>query len=337
MRRTELDLCRIAGCVSVMIVHTTSEFFWKLPIDSGAFFVINLLATAVRGCVPLFFMLSGILFLGREEMDLKKSILPRAFRLIALYFLWSAVYAVARLALGQVASVDEFLTLVIQGHYHLWFLPAMAICYLFLPVIHSAVHGKKLNLSYLLILFLLFSVASVTVKLFLSPDGKLYLLTQVFSLEYLPYVGYAILGAWLDSRPMPRQMRWAAPLVFLAVTLLAAMENLRFSLFRGVADGLLFDYFSVTSFLQATAVICFLLSWKGELSTRRRLLPALSDATLGVYLIHPMLIGVAEKTGLIPESLDPVLSCLLLSLFLTAASFLLTLIARRIPLVRKAL
>ncbi|MBQ3996862.1 MAG: hypothetical protein II637_02360, partial [Bacteroidales bacterium] len=40
--------------------------------------------------------------------------------------------------------------------------------------------------------------------------------------------------------------------------------------------------------------ICFFLTWKDRPAPSGKLLPALSDATLGVYLVHPMLIGIVE-------------------------------------------
>ena len=80
MRRTELDLCRITACISVILIHTVSGSFSFTDHFSAAMF----LASALRGAVPLFFMISGILFLRREELDLKKTVLPRALRLTAL-------------------------------------------------------------------------------------------------------------------------------------------------------------------------------------------------------------------------------------------------------------
>lgn len=334
MRRRELDLCRLVACFTVILAHSLGEFFWKVPLDSADFKIIIFLSSMIRGTIPLFFMISGILFLGRDRMNLKKTV-QRAFRLIGLFFFWSTVYALARLATGQVESPDAFLTLVIQGHYHLWFLPAMAICYFLLPLVHSAFHGKRLSLGYMLILLLLIPVVYKTSELFHGANARFFLLTRVFSLEYVPYVGYAIWGAWLDSRPMPKQLRWIAPLVWLAVSVLATLVNYRISLTAGWAEGRLFDSFSLSSFLQGSAILCFFLSWKGEGAGEGSLLPALSDATLGVYLIHPMLIALAEKLRLIPESLDPLLRLTLLFCFLTLTSFPLVILAKKIPLIRK--
>lgn len=333
MRRKELDLCRLVACIFVVLTHSLGEFFWDVPLESTDFIVVMFLSSFVHGAVPLFFAISGIILLNRERMSVKQSV-QRAFRMIGLYFLWSTVYAAAHFVMGDVDSVDAFVTLVIRGHYHLWFLPAMAIYYFLLPIVHSAFHGKKLNLGYMLIL-LLVPVAYQTIKVFDSPNGKLYLLTQVFHMQNVAYVGYAIWGAWLDSRPMPKQMRWIALLVWLAASVSAGALNTRVSLNFGWAEGWLFDSFSVTSFLQCSAILCFFLSWKHEGSQETGFLSVLTNAAFGVYLIHPMLIGIVEKLGLIPQSLNTILRLTLLFGILVLTSFPLVILARKIPLIRK--
>ena len=72
MRRTELDLCRITGCLMVLIIHAGAEIYHKVPLESLEFALLNFISTSVRGGVPIFFMLTGALMLSRESMDIKK-------------------------------------------------------------------------------------------------------------------------------------------------------------------------------------------------------------------------------------------------------------------------
>ncbi len=331
MRRTELDLCRITACVSVILIHAVSGFF----DFSARFSFVMFLASSLRGFVPLFFMVSGILYLRREELDPKKTVFPRALRLTALYFVWSAIYLLGRFAAGQVSTADDLLDLLIQGYYHLWFLPAMVLCTLALPPVHSMLHGKKLDPVYPLLLVLAYPVLYTTVGYCFSRESKLFQLTRVFNREFFLYVGYALWGAWLDAHPMSKKLRWVAPPVWLLVSVLAAAVNIHSSMNRGYVDGVLFDSFSASTFLQATAILCFFLTWKDRPPRPGKLLPALSDAALGVYLIHPMLLGIVEKTGLLPENMEPLLKLTLLFLILLAVCFPLVMLAKKIPLVRK--
>ena len=335
MRRTELDLCRIFGCLAVLMIHAGADIYHETPLQSASFAALNFISTAVRGGVPLFFMLSGALFLSRPTLNIRRLLLRHALRLTGLYYLWSLLYALLRLAGGSLDPGPDFFYAVVAGHYHLWFLPAMVLCYLFFPPVHAALHSGGLDGRYLLGLF--FGLGLLMVNLNLTPDPAplLFRFTQNFSLDYLPYLGYAVWGWWLAGQKLPEKTRWLAPLAYLAVTLLAALGNRWYSGYKGEADGWLFHYFSVPSFLQASAAFCFFLSLGGTQLRGARQLAALSDATLGVYLIHPMMLNVLERFGIRVTPAAPVASLLGVFLILTVLCFSLTLIARRIPGLRR--
>ena len=337
MRRTELDLCRILGCLAVLMIHAGAEIYHAVPLDSPAFVLLNLISTAVRGGVPLFFMLSGALFLSRPKLDVRRLLLRHALRLTGLYYLWSLFYAALRALEGAFASPAEFAYAVVAGHYHMWFLPAMVLCYLFFPPVHAALHGLRLDGRYLLGLFFFLGLVMANCNLTPEPSPILFRFTQNFSLDYLPYLGYAVWGWWLSTKTAPKKTLWLAPLVFLGATLLAAWGNRWYSESRGAADGWLFSYFSLPSFLQASAVFCFCLALKSRAFRRADRIAALADATLGVYLLHPLLIKVLGRAGLAVTPAAPVGSLLGFFVLLALVCFALALIARRLPLLRRIL
>ena len=337
MRRTEYDLCRLLGCLAVLVIHTGSEVYHVLSLEGADFAVYNFISTAVRGGVPLFFMLSGALLLSREEMDLRHMLVRHALYLTGIFYLWSLLYALLRLATGGLSGAGAFLTAVVTGHYHLWFLPAMVLCYLFMPVVHAAIHGKKLDSRYLVGLFLFLGIFLANCNLTPDPAPLLYRFTRNFSLDYLPYLGYAVWGWWLAEKSWPKKTLWLAPLAFLAVTLLAARGNRWYSATRETAEGWLFSYFSLPSFLQATAAFCFCLALRGHSFRYPRLWQELSDAALGVYLIHPLILNVFKRFGFAVTRDAPTSSLLLVCAALALSCFALVLAARRIPFVRRLL
>ena len=337
MRRTELDLCRILGCLMVLMIHAGADIYHEIPLNGAAFRVINLLSTAVRGGVPLFFMLSGALFLARPKLDIRRLLVHNALRLTALYYIWSLLYALLRAATGGLSFGPLFFYAVVAGHYHLWFLPAMALCYLFFPPVHAALHDGRLDGKYLLGLFFGLSLLMTNFNLTPDPAPILNRFTMNFSLDYLPYLGYAVWGWWLSERKLPENTRRLAPLAYLGVTVLAALGNRWYSGYKGQADGWLFHYFSLPSFLQATALFCFFLSLRGRKFARAKQIAALSDATLGVYLVHPLMLEALSRVGLAVTPEAPVLT--LCAVFLAAAvlCFAFALIARRVPVVKQIL
>ncbi len=335
MRRTELDLCRIFGCLAVLMIHAGADIYHELPLESFSFAAVNFISTAVRGGVPLFFMLSGALFLPRPTLDLRHLLKRHILRLTALFYLWSLFYAALRALSGSFSSAYEFFFSVVAGHYHLWFLPAMVLCYLFLPPVHAAIHGTKLDPRWLLGLFFFLGIFLANCNL--TPDAAPILnrFTMNFSLDYLPYLGYAVWGWWLAGREMPRRTLLFAPLMYLAVTLAAAFANRWYSGYKGVADGWLFSYFSLPSFLQSAAAFCFFLALRGRSFRHAGRIAQFADATLGVYLIHPLMINVLERLGLVITHAAAVPGLLGFFLLLAVLCFALILILRRIPLLRR--
>ena len=206
-----------------------------------------------------------------------------------------------------------------------------------LPVAHAAIHGGKLPVGYLLFLF--FGVSILFANFNLTPDTApiLYRITLNFSFDYLPYLGYAVWGYWLSGKDFKKGWLIIAPAVFLLVTAITTWGNIWYSNYKQVADGWLFSYFSLPSLIQATMIFCFFQALKDREFKHPRLWAVLADATLGIYLLHPMLINILQLLGF-NMSLDrPVLSVLGFTAVLALVCTLLALAGKKIPLIRKLL
>lgn len=338
MRRTELDLCRIAGCLMVLVIHAGSEIYHNVPLETIEFAVLNLISTSVRCGVPIFFMLTGALMLSRERLDTGRVLKNHALYLAAVFLLWSLIYAVIKgLLAGDFGSMQSFVYTVVSGHYHMWFIPAMVLCYLFIPFAHAAIHGYKVDTGYLLGLFFGLVLLTANMNLTPNPHVTLYKITQHFSFTYLPYMGYVVWGWFLSTKTMPKKTLWLGPLVYLVCTLVTTAGNHWYSFFKETADGWLFNYFSLPNFISATALFCFFLSLKDRGFKQKKLISNLADCTLGVYLIHPMMISLLEKLGLSVSPEAPVSGLLILIAVLAVACFAAVYVAKRIPVVKKIL
>ena len=335
MRRTELDLCRIHACLYILMIHSAADIYHELPLRGAAFFAVTFLSTLARSALPLFFMLSGTLVLSRDTLDPKRVLVHNVLRLTGMYYLWSLLYALARAASGAFEGPQDFLYAVVAGHYHLWFLPAMALVYLFFPVVHAALHRGGLDGRYLVGLFLFLGVFLANCNLTPEPAPILYRFTQNFSLDYLPYLGYAVWGWWLSKKQFSRRTLWLAPLAFLIVTVAATFANRWYSLSKNDADGWLFHYFSLPIFLQATASYCFFLALRGKKLRHEKAVTELSACTLGVYLLHPLMINLLEHVGLTVTPAAPISSLLLFYAALALTCFAMVFILRRVPVLKR--
>ncbi|MDO4990637.1 MAG: acyltransferase family protein [Eubacteriales bacterium] len=337
MRRTELDLCRITACQAVILSHAAADGFHMVPIESGRFWVLCLVSTVVRASIPQFFMISGTLLLGRETMDPWRTLKKRTGHLVVLFYVWSLAYALLRAATGAFGSFYDFAYAVVIGHYHLWFLPAMTVVYLFMPPVHAAIHGNKMDPRYLLFLFFFLGIFLTNCNL--TPDAMpiLYRFTLNFGLDYLPHLGYAVWGWWLARRQMPRRTLWLAPLVFVLTLLLTTQANCWYSAYKETADGWLFNFFSLPNFVMGTAGFCFFLALRDRSFPHAGTVAAISDCTLGVYLLHPMLLNMFKRLGLVIRPEHVLGDTALRYVLLVAAAFPAAWLLRRIPGIRRLL
>ncbi len=337
-RRTELDLCRICACLMVLVIHTGSALFHFYPTSGSAFPALMAVSTFVRASVPVFFMITGAVFLSRPVLDIPRLLKKNVLRLVLLFFFWSLLYALgSRLAAGEFGGAYEFFMDVAGGHYHMWFLPAMLMCYLFLPPVWSALHGERISAGYLLFLF--FTVTLLCANCNLTPDPTYILnrLTLHFNMSYLGYLGYAVWGWWLSTKSFSRRWLWLAPLIFVLCAAVTTAGNLWYSSYKGMADGWLFSYFSLPNFILSGAMFCFFLALREHDFKHRQAIVYLSDCTLGVYLMHPLGINILERFGLGLSGDYPLLSLFVFVTVLALGCFALTALAKRIPGIRKLL
>ncbi len=335
MRRSELDLSRIVSCVLVMLIHSASAAYHSCPIDSAAFVPLTIMSTMARGSVGAFFMISGALFISRKELSIERLFRKNVLRLTAVFLVWSALYAVGTGLTDGIGSGYGFFMTVMKGHYHMWFLWAMIFCYLLLPVVHAAIHGNKLEVKYLLFLFFFLGLLMANFNLTPKPTYILHQLTKNLSVDYLPYLGYMVWGYYLAGREWGRKWLWLGPVIFAAVSVAAGLGNVWYSGYKQEADGWLFSYFSLPSFLQATAVFITFLPLKGKQLRGEKVISALSDCTLGVYLVHPMVIAVLNRLGFGVRGDSAVGDMLLFLPALSVICFAGTWLAKKIPILRK--
>ena len=322
----------------VIIIHAGSALYHSCPLYEPAFVLLCFISTAVRGSVPVFFMLTGLLMLSRERLELGHFFKRHVLRLAGLFLLWSTLYAIgSRVVSGSFGSAYDFFFSVMAGHYHMWFIAAMVTCCLFIPILHAAIHGIKLDKRWLLGVFLFLVLLMQNCNLTPDPAYILNRFTLNFAFDYLPYLLYIIWGWYLGQREYGKRTLWIAPLIFLLTAVLATAGNCWYSEYRRYADGWLFNYFSLPNFIMASAMFCFFLALKGHDFKRGGLIHQLSDCTLGIYLLHPLMLNVLERFG-VAVSLDrPIGSLLGVAALCAVLCFAVSYIAKKIPLIRNLL
>lgn len=137
-----IDNLRGIACLMVVMIHTTTWYITNAhSVSPLNWDIANVLNSASRVSVPLFFMISGYLFFGARCAQ------PRHFLRIALCLIFYSVVALAYISLFTSINVELSLKNVLQKpvFYHLWFFFAIAVIYLVSPLIQvKNVSGKML-------------------------------------------------------------------------------------------------------------------------------------------------------------------------------------------------
>ena len=294
MRKADLDVCRVLACMMVVLGHS-GMLFWDFDPSSPVWALYNLLCVFLRSSVLLFFMVSGVLFLGREKMDFFKQ-LKRAGHMLALYYIWSLILnGIDALFLHYWTHGEAFLPTVLRGYFHLWFLPTMAMCYCALPLLHGMLHGDAANAKRGAIL--LAAIVCVYATLDAVPDKPAWLCALIapYAFRYYRYFVMMPLGYVLYKETLSRKQLAALGAAALAAVLLIAFLNRRYAVSIGAASDVLYEDMAVSSVLTACFLFCLCKHIETLPPKLWGFVKTFSAASFGMYLMHPIFIDAVRS------------------------------------------
>ena len=334
MRDLSLDLSRVLACIAVVATHTLM-LFWDFDPARPLWAVYNFLALALRCCVPLFFLVSGALLLGREELPRPK-LLRRVLHLTLLFYVWSLICRGIDAGFLHLWEAEgDFVSLVLAGYYHLWFLPAMALCSCALPLLHGLAYGKKDEVFFGALLLLALVLLLSTLEAIPVKSARLAAFLSAWRLRDLRYLIYMPVGWLFSRRRLTGRQLTALGLAALAALLVSARLNRVLALRAGMAVDTLYGNLTVSAGLTALFLFCLCRRLKSLPERAARLLRTLSDCSLGVYLMHPILIDALRSRHLDLAQYSAAWLLPLCLLCFLLGSFALSRALRRIPFLRQ--
>ena len=159
------DILRIVASFFVVFVHLAAQHWADVDVSSRAWFAFNLYCTTGKWSVPIFVMISGALFLGRD-VSISAILKKNVARIATVFLFWSGCYALVYLVFRH-APLAVVLSQFITGHYHLWFLYMIVGLYLLIPLLRPIVQNETLTRYFLLLAFI-FTFLLPQLALFLS-------------------------------------------------------------------------------------------------------------------------------------------------------------------------
>lgn len=338
------DLLRILASFFVVVIHVCSMSWQDIPINSIGWQTLNVYDGLVHCAVPLFVMISGTVFLRKEQPLEPKTVLTKyVLKLFVVFLCWSAFYAVASAGYHNMFTrqwIKNVLIHCADYEYHLWFFPKMIVAYLLLPLLWPLVHYKDGKpVGYACLLFLVLRTGIAMLAVFPLPKAVLGWFAN-FSIGTIDFVGYMLIGYYLSTVQKKKPKLWLTILVLVISSAVIVFGNAWMAMRAEEATSKLFSTSMLPVAIQSAAVFSLFtrLEQSDRINRAGTAISRLAGYTLGIYVIHIFVLTVLQKKLNITVAafgIPAVLSVPLLALFVFAVSFAITFIIKKLPFFKK--
>lgn len=338
-RILSFDVLRFVAAFSIVVQHVSGQFL-HVVFPSAEWEFRNLYTSVSQWGVPVFFMISGALFLSPDKpLIIRRLFGKNLLRLVYAFLFWAVIYTLVTEGLGQGVKI-AFIS-VLKGPPHFWFLKVMMGIYLVLPVLKSlAAHEKAFSYLVGLAIMTTFVIPSVFSHLGLfNPLGTEVLSDYYdgFGLPSLYFITYFMIGHWLCSHAISCRMKTVIYLLA-ALSIVGGILGTRWLSYRlGYSHHFFYDDLHPFIFIQGVAVFVFFKDRFKTLSPEwSRMVIQLSNYSFGIYLVHPLLIFICTNhLGFSSSTFPPAWFVPVYIVFIFILSYLLVKLVSMIPFMKK--
>lgn len=284
------DFIRIVASLAVIVIHTSASYC--LTADKSFYWFFAVASNALsRFAVPMFFMISGMFLLKKQEpLDV---FFEKRFSAVLIPFLsWCVLYAVFR----HVVYGEDLILLLLKSlpsnmFFHLWFVYAILGLYLICPVLRSVYAEKKLNRQEIIYFFTIVFILQAYYQVYFYPEHNRIMVLC------MPLV-YFLAGHYIGSISKQPGYKKYFLLLIAFLALLYMILGVICSEDPITYYYALISFQTLPSYVFATSLFLFLYftreSINSWLKKYERLIVKLSSLTFGVYLSHVLVIEILK-------------------------------------------
>lgn len=299
------DILRILSAFSVVLLHVAGARFIREPIGSGNFLWAAFFDSVTRWSVPLFVMLSGMLFLNKsKKINIKTLYTKNIFRMVTAFIFWSYVYNVYTAYAEShhiLTSLKTAFFRIPKGAMHTWFIFIIVGLYIVLPFIKRMTENMtKREAEYFLAISVVTSFLPKTLSSFEIFTPYIDYINK-FEITFATfYVGLFVAGWYIDAFEHKKNFRIWTYIAGFAGFLYMFIATVYYSIERNMVVDEFMSFKSLSSFLMAFALMMYFKQAYSKKSFTRRTksnLAFYSKYTFGIYLIHEMLLNISTAKG----------------------------------------
>lgn len=338
-RTIYFDYLRVIATFAVMLLHTSGNIWQSLDVHSYEWQVLNVYDSISRWGVPIFVMISGAIFLSRT-IPVRKLYTKYILRIAIAYFAWSTFYASL-----YAEGTNDFIHLVIAGHFHLWFLPMIIGLYMIVPLL-KPMAAEDSNAFYFVVIAFIFTLFIPTVC-YLSEDFapdqlnaeiqyiKTTLIPDLHLYMVLGFSVYFVAGYLLNKRELSHRSRVIIYITGLAGAAFIIGADAIVALKTNTPCSKYYENLTVGVFFVGIAVFTFLKYHHPDGPRINHLFARLSKYSFGAFLVHAEILELLEKAGLHAIAFDPLIAVPVTAVTTFIISFAISAILNQIPVIKK--
>ncbi|MDO4562837.1 MAG: acyltransferase family protein [Clostridia bacterium] len=327
------DCLRAAATFAVVVLHVASASWGLADVRTFEWQTLNVYNTATRFCVPIFLMLSGMLFLNPDKkIDIRDIFFKYIPRIAMAFLFWSFLYN------SYDAGHFTFSGVFTDYHYHLWYLYVIIGLYLVVPLVRHMVNSaSRREVEYFLLLSFFFTFVVKT----LSQIPTLEWIADIsdkFEMHYvIGYMGYFVWGYYLHTYYLGKFQRKMIYICGVMGFLETAVLSGIVSVSTDMHYQLFYSNFSVGVLLMSVAIFVLFKyncdETKAGIFLKNRII-SVAKCSFGMYLVHDFFNILFGQMGYTALTFNPVFCVLPLSAAVSAASYLVSIVMSKIPFFR---
>ena len=328
------DVMRVVAAFAVVWQHI-GGYGWPDSFPSSEWEARNVFVSFAQWSVPVFFMISGALFLSPDKpLDIKRLYRKNILRIIYAFLFWSAIYMIYSEGLD---NLKIFFFSVLKGPASYWFLKSMIGIYIFVPVLKSIAENRHVFRYFVIVAVIMtFVVSQLLDHIGVFNEQRMILLNEYldsFGIRSLGVVSYFILGYYLFSYSFGKRTRYTIYILGFLSFFLSAIGTRYFSHKMGCPFYLFYDDMHPFTLIETVAIFLFIKNhaYRCPQSIRRYMI-VVSNCSLGIYLVHPLMMTVLnDQLAFNSSTLDPHYFLPVFAIIVFILSFIVVRIVSYIP------
>lgn len=311
-----LNVLRVLSCLAIIFLHVQNTAISDDPTvnsvlkNNFTYFITNL-----QWAVPIFFMISGYIFLGIKKECTYKSMFKHYIRLlIVIIFIYTILNIIEYMYIEKKFSLEllkKSIIKMINGKTwdHLWFIYSIFAIYLIMPVFKLFFDKASIDLDIFIIICFIF--------IYLIPNLNNYLPIKIgYEFVFNWKIFYVFLGGYFAKKKIVNN-KINNLIMFLFLIFILIINHISYYKY-GRALMSYSDRFTVVIF----SSLLFLL-FMNLFNNKNLIFEKLSKHTFSVYIIHVIFVHMMTKVfNIYPLRTIPILSISLAYIIITVISFI---------------